>query len=66
MQIAVAHGVTQVTHCFNAMQGLGHREPGTMGAALSMPQISCELIADNIHVHPAVQKILVDVKRLRA
>jgi N-acetylglucosamine-6-phosphate deacetylase len=27
-----------------------------------MPEISCELIADNIHVHPAVQKILVDVK----
>ena len=44
------------------MQGLGHREPGTVGAALTIPQISCELIADNIHVHPAVQKILVDVK----
>jgi N-acetylglucosamine-6-phosphate deacetylase len=62
MQRAAAHGVTQVTHTFNAMQGLGHREPGTVGAALSIPQISCELIADNIHVHPAVQKILVDVK----
>jgi N-acetylglucosamine-6-phosphate deacetylase len=62
MQRAAAHGVTQVTHCFNAMQGLGHREPGTVGAALTIPQISCELIADNIHVHPAVQKILVDVK----
>jgi N-acetylglucosamine-6-phosphate deacetylase len=44
------------------MQGLGHREPGTVGAALTIPQISCELIADNIHVHPAVQKILLDVK----
>lgn len=62
MQIAAAHGVTQSTHTFNAMQGLGHREPGTVGAALTMPQIACELIADNIHVHPAVQKILVDVK----
>jgi N-acetylglucosamine-6-phosphate deacetylase len=62
MQTAAAHGVTQVTHTFNAMQGLGHREPGTVGAALTIPQISCELIADNIHVHPAVQKILVDVK----
>jgi len=62
MQRAVAHGVTQVTHTFNAMQGLGHREPGTVGAALTIPQISCELIADNIHVHPAVQKILLDVK----
>jgi len=62
MQRAVAHGVTQVTHTFNAMQGLGHREPGTVGAALTIPQISCELIADNIHVHPGAQKILVDVK----
>jgi N-acetylglucosamine-6-phosphate deacetylase len=62
MQIAAAHGVTQVTHTFNAMQGLGHREPGTVGAALTIPQISCELIADNIHIHPAVQKILLDVK----
>jgi N-acetylglucosamine-6-phosphate deacetylase len=62
MQSAAAHGLTQVTHTFNAMQGLGHREPGTVGAALTLPQIACELIADNIHVHPAVQKILVDVK----
>ena len=62
MQRAAAHGVTQATHTFNAMQGLGHREPGTVGAALTIPQISCELIADNIHVHPAVQKILLDVK----
>ena len=62
MQTAAAHGVTQATHTFNAMQGLGHREPGTVGAALTIPQILCELIADNIHVHPAVQKILLDVK----
>jgi len=62
MQKAAEHGITQLTHSFNAMEGLGHRELGTIGAALSLPQISCELIADNIHVHPAAQKILVDVK----
>ena len=62
MQRAVAHGVTQLTHSYNAMQGLGHREVGTIGAAMTFPQINCELIADNIHVHPAAQKILVDVK----
>jgi len=62
MQIAVAHGLTHVTHCFNAMSGLGHRQLGTVGAAMALPQINCELIADNIHVHPAAQKILVDVK----
>jgi N-acetylglucosamine-6-phosphate deacetylase len=62
MQKAAEHGITQLTHSFNAMEGLGHRELGTIGAAMSLPQISCELIADNIHVHPAAQKILVDVK----
>ena len=62
MQNAAEHGVSQLTHSFNAMEGLGHRELGTIGAAMHLPQIACELIADNIHVHPAAQKILVDVK----
>lgn len=62
MQKAVEHGVTHLTHCFNAMQPLGHRELGTVGAAMALPQINCELIADNIHVHPAAQKILFDTK----
>lgn len=63
LEIAVQHGLSQVTHCFNAMRPLGHRDLGTVGAAMSLPQINCELIADNIHVHPAAQKILIDVKR---
>ena len=62
MQRAVAYGVTHLTHSYNAMQPLGHRELGTIGAAMALPQINCELIADNIHVHPSAQKILVDVK----
>jgi len=62
MQRAVEHGVSHMTHCFNAMQPLGHRELGTVGAAMVLPQINCELIADNIHVHPAAQKILFDTK----
>jgi N-acetylglucosamine-6-phosphate deacetylase len=62
MKKAVELGISHATHCFNAMEGLGHRELGTVGAAMTMPQIHCELIADNIHVHPAAQKILVDVK----
>jgi N-acetylglucosamine-6-phosphate deacetylase len=62
VQAAVQLGLRQVTHCFNAMTGLAHREPGTVGAAMSLAEIQCELIADNIHVHPAVQKILVAAK----
>ncbi len=56
MERAAAYGVTQVTHWFNAMQPLGYRELGAVGAALALPQINCVLIADNIHVHPVVQK----------
>jgi N-acetylglucosamine-6-phosphate deacetylase len=62
MQVAVAHGLRQVTHCFNAMVGLGHREIGTVGAAMSLPELNVELIADNVHVHPRVQKILYEIK----
>ena len=62
MLVAVEHGLSQATHTFNAMIGLGHREPGTVGAIMSLPQIRAELIADNIHVHPAAMKILVQVK----
>lgn len=62
MQQSVSLGLRQVTHCFNAMDGLNHRHPGTVGAAMIFPELVCELIADNIHVAPEVQKILVQVK----
>lgn len=58
MQRAVELGITQVTHTFNAMTGLHHRDPGAVGAALTMPELRCEVIADNIHVHPAVMKLI--------
>lgn len=54
----VALGVTHATHTFNAMIGLNHRDPGTVGAVLTSPEVNCELIADNIHVHPAAMQIL--------
>ncbi|MDO9120260.1 MAG: amidohydrolase family protein, partial [Anaerolineaceae bacterium] len=50
---------------FNAMGSLHHREPGVVGAALSLPELNCELIADNIHVHPAVMDILDKAKTPR-
>jgi N-acetylglucosamine-6-phosphate deacetylase len=62
MSEAVALGLSQATHTFNAMTGLHHREPGTLGAAMALPEIACELISDNIHVHPAAMKILWRVK----
>lgn len=50
---------THVTHTFNAQTGLHHREPGLVGAVMSMDNITAELIADNIHVHPAAMKVLI-------
>jgi N-acetylglucosamine-6-phosphate deacetylase len=47
-------GARHVTHLFNAMPGLNHRQPGPVAAALTDPRITVELIADGIHVHPAV------------
>jgi N-acetylglucosamine-6-phosphate deacetylase len=54
----VADGVGHVTHAFNAMRPLGHREPGMLGAALVVPELRCELVADNVHVHPAAMRLL--------
>lgn len=59
---AVEHGLRHVTHTYNAMRGLGHRDVGTVGAVMAMPELNAELIADNIHVHPVAQKVLIDVK----
>jgi len=49
-------GVSWGTHLFNAMSLLGHREPGLPGALLSSP-VPCGLIADGVHVHPAMVKL---------
>jgi len=54
-QKSFAAGATQVTHLFNAMTGLAHREPGLVGAALAGDCLA-EVICDGIHIHPAVLK----------
>lgn len=43
-----------VTHLFNAMGAMHHREPGLPGAAFAHPRVVCGLIADGLHVHPEV------------
>jgi N-acetylglucosamine-6-phosphate deacetylase len=50
------------THIFNAMEGLGSREPGTVGAILANDNLKTGLIADGIHVHPMSMKIVVKAK----
>jgi len=48
-----------VTHVFNAMTGLHHRQPGVAGAALDSTAATALLINDGLHVHPAVVRLLV-------
>jgi len=59
---AVRLGLSHSIHTFNGMGGLHHREPGTVGAVLTCDEITAEVIADNIHIHPAVIKLLVRAK----
>lgn len=47
-------GATILTHAFNAMPGIHHREPGPVVAALRDERVTLEIIADGVHVHPDV------------
>jgi N-acetylglucosamine-6-phosphate deacetylase len=59
---AFAAGATQVTHLFNAMHPMHHREPGLVGAALTTVGVRVELIADGVHVHPTAVRLAVAAK----
>ncbi|MGA2100512.1 MAG: N-acetylglucosamine-6-phosphate deacetylase [Candidatus Sulfotelmatobacter sp.] len=59
---AVAAGARHATHTFNAMRPLDHREPGIIGEVLSDDSITADLIADGIHVDPAVVKVFLHAK----
>ena len=51
---AFRRGARQVTHLYNAMPPLSHRAPGVIGAAADNDEVAVELIADGVHIHPAV------------
>ncbi|MEH2295373.1 N-acetylglucosamine-6-phosphate deacetylase [Nostoc sp.] len=57
-QRAFEEGATMVTHAFNAMPVLHHREPGLLGAAITNPDVMCGFIADGKHVSPTMLQIL--------
>ena len=59
---AVAHGAKNVTHTYNAQKGLHHREIGTVGSALLLDELNCELICDTIHVSVPAIKLVVKNK----
>ena len=55
-------GAGYVTHLFNAMSPLHHRRPGLVGAALTHPGLTAGLIADGVHLHPAMLKMIYQTK----
>ncbi len=55
---AFNQGATMVTHAFNAMPPLHHREPGLLAAAILDPRVTCGLIADGQHVAPAMMDLV--------
>jgi N-acetylglucosamine-6-phosphate deacetylase len=55
---ALDAGATVGTHLFNAMRGLHHREPGPVAALVEHPDAYVELVADGVHVHPAMLRMV--------
>lgn len=55
---AVDAGATHATHLFNGMRPLHHREPGPVGALLDRDEVSCEVIADGVHLHDTAIRLV--------
>lgn len=58
---AIKFGASNITHLFNAMTPLNHREMGVVGAALTS-DVYCEIICDNIHINPALFQFVLNNK----
>jgi len=55
-------GISHATHLFNAMSGYHHREPGVIGAVLDSPEVTAEVIADGVHIHPSALRLALAAK----
>jgi N-acetylglucosamine-6-phosphate deacetylase len=62
LEQACEGGAKHITHFFNAMTGLHHREIGVVGWALGREDVTCDIIADGVHVHPKVLELAFDTK----
>ncbi len=54
---AFALGARQLTHLYNAMPGMQHRLPGPIPAAVEHSEVTAEIIADGVHIHPAMVRL---------
>ncbi|TCP29469.1 N-acetylglucosamine-6-phosphate deacetylase [Scopulibacillus darangshiensis] len=51
-------GATHITHCFNGMRPIHHRDPGLIVAAFEEKYVSLQAIVDNVHLHPAIIRLM--------
>jgi N-acetylglucosamine-6-phosphate deacetylase len=58
----VSNGARHATHTFNAMRPLDHRNPGILGAVLTDSRVSADVIADGVHLDPAIVKLFANAK----
>lgn len=61
-QEAITAGISHASHLFNGMRGMHQREPGVVGAIINNKEVTAEIIADGIHVHPEMLRFLTTVK----
>lgn len=59
---SVEAGINHVTHLFNVMSGVHHRNPGIAGGGLTTDEVTSELICDGIHLHPAIIDLAIRAK----
>jgi N-acetylglucosamine-6-phosphate deacetylase len=62
LEKAFESGAKHITHFFNAMTGLHHRDVGVVGWALGREEVTCDIIADGVHVHPKVLELAFNTK----
>jgi N-acetylglucosamine-6-phosphate deacetylase len=58
----IAQGARHAVHVYNAMRPFSHRDSGVIGAVLTSPEVTAELIADGIHVEEAAMRVLLQAK----
>jgi len=61
-KMAFSKGASHVTHCFNGMRPIHHRDPGLVVAAFEESHVSVQAIVDHIHLHPAIVRLMHRIK----
>lgn len=62
MKAAIRQGLSHASHLFNSMRGMHQREPGVVGSVMNNQDITAEIIADGVHVHPEMLRFLLQIK----